>query len=224
MKNLLIVILCFTLLGCANQTQTTNAKVTAEKPQMSMEDYAKAGITEESIPNLKAVPVGAQAPDFTAKDQDGNAIQLSEMTQKGDVVLVFYRGYWCPICTKHLGEFVEELDAIRAKGAEVIAIAPEGSLNIDKTVKKTKLDIPFISDSDNEIMQKYGVAFKVTDEYNKKVKNFKGKTLNEINGQDDALLPIPATYIIGKGGKVKWSHFDPNYRERSEVADVLAQL
>ena len=71
---------------------------------------------------------------------------------------------------------------------------------------------------------KYGVGFKVNDMYQEKFKNFKGTTLEEVNGQSEAMLPVPATYVIGKDKKVKWVHFDPNYRERSAIDDIVKAL
>lgn len=40
--------------------------------------------------------LGSKAPDFKAKDQSGNEIRLKDLLKKGKVVLVFYRGQWCP--------------------------------------------------------------------------------------------------------------------------------
>ncbi len=203
---------------------TVQKKAKTQTSKISVEEYAKMGISEESIKNLNAISVGAPAPDFTAKDQAGNSIQLSRLTQKGDVVLVFYRGFWCGYCTKYLATYVEKLKTLEAKGVTVLAIAPEGEKNITKTIESTELEIPFISDNDHEIMDKYGVAFKVNEDYNQKVKKYKSQTLNEINGQEEAYLPIPATYIIGKDGKVKWAHFDPDYSKRATVEEVMANL
>ena len=50
---------------------------------------------------------GAKAPDFTGFDQNGNEIKLKDLVKKGPVVLVFYRGYWCPYCNKALKRLEE---------------------------------------------------------------------------------------------------------------------
>ena len=38
--------------------------------------------------------INSKAPDFKAKDQNGNEIVLRDIRKKGPVVLLFYRGYW----------------------------------------------------------------------------------------------------------------------------------
>ena len=231
-RTTLFIFMILIFAACANQESKQTAKkevstpeaLPQPEPELSVEELKKLGIDESSVNSIKAIPVGTQAPDFTAKDQSGNTIQLSEITKEKDVVLVFYRGYWCGYCTKNLATYVEKLEEIEAKGATVIAIAPEGETYRDETVKSTGLEIPFISDANHKIMDAYGVAFKVTDDYDAKIKKFKGKTLSEINNEEEAFLPIPATYIIGKDRTVKWSFFDPNYRERPDVEEIMAQL
>ncbi len=189
-------------------------------------DYGKFGVAESSFDKVKAVDVGQTAPDFKGKDQFGNEVSLSEELENGSVVLIFYRGYWCPYCTRYLGEYVARMEDIKAKGASIIAIAPEGEQYTKKSAEISGLEVPFISDSKNEILEKYGVAFEVNDAYNEKFNNWKkGETsIGEINGQETASLPIPATYIIGKDGKVKWVHFNPDYSERASVEEVIINL
>ena len=45
--------------------------------------------------------IASKAPDFKAKDQKGEEVRLKDLLKKGKVVLVFYRGYWCPFCTPY---------------------------------------------------------------------------------------------------------------------------
>jgi len=230
MQKLLFTLSIFTALLLTNCNEPTpktekTPETMAEKAETPEDiDYDKYGISEASIKNLNQIPVGESAPDFSGKDQNGNQIQLSEMTAEGDVVIVFYRGFWCGYCTKYLAEFTDKLDDFKSKGAQVIAIAPEGEKNIAQTVEKTGLEIPFISDGSGEIMRQYGVEFKVTEAMDKKFFDYKGFSLAEANEREEGVLPIPATYIIGKGGKVKWAHFDPNYSKRASIDDIFANL
>ena len=47
---------------------------------------------------------------------------------------------------------------------------------------------------------------------------------NENNNQEEAKLPVPATYIIGKDGLIKWRHFNYNYSQRASVKEILDNL
>ena len=82
--------------------------------------------------------INSKAPDFKAKDQNGNEIVLKDIRKKGPVVLLFYRGYWCPYCSKELQKLEDSLSLIKEKGAQIIAVTPEKQEGISKTLEKTK--------------------------------------------------------------------------------------
>ena len=169
--------------------------------------------------------INSKAPDFKAKDQNGNEIVLKDLRKKGPVVLVFYRGYWCPYCNKELQRLEDSLQLIRDKGAQLVAITPEKQEGVSKTVEKTKSSFSIISDDELKIMKAYDVAYQVDD---KTVSRYKMANVDLIanNGQKPGAvyLPVPAVYIIGKDGEVKYRFFDPNYKNRPFVKDILDNL
>src|ERR1700741_2216266 len=84
--------------------------------------------------------LNSKAPDFKAKDQNGNEVRLKDLIKKGNVVLVFYRGQWCPYCNKQLSRLKDSLHLIKAKGATLIAVTPEKPESVAITVEKTKAE------------------------------------------------------------------------------------
>jgi peroxiredoxin len=168
--------------------------------------------------------VNDKAPDFKAKDQSGKPVNLEEQLKKGPVVLVFYRGQWCPYCNKQLKKLEDSLSFITSKGATLIAITPEKPENISKTIKKTNASYPIVFDDGLVIMKKYDVAFEVD---KKTVERYKGYGIDftEVNGaNNNEHLPIPALFVIDKQGTIVFRHFDPDYTKRASVADILAHL
>ena len=167
---------------------------------------------------------GTLAPDFSGKDQDGNTISLSNMLKKGPVVLIFYRGYWCPVCNKHLDQFQQSLKAITNKGASVIAITPETNDGAGKTIEKNGLTFPVLSDKDYTIMDAYDVRFSVTKGYSNKIGTFLGTNIAQNNGDNQAYLPVPATYVIGTDRKIIKAYFDQNYKNRPTAEEIAENL
>jgi peroxiredoxin len=168
--------------------------------------------------------VGDLAPDFKSKDQKKNTVHLKSLLKKGPVVLVFYRGEWCPYCNKHLKTFEDSLMLIKSKGASVIAITPETPEYISKTIEKTQASFPIIYDHGLSIMKSYDVSFKLDD---KNIEVYKKYDLNfdvingEVNGPN---LPIPAVYVVDRKGKITYKYFEPNYKKRATIADILNHL
>ncbi len=169
------------------------------------------------------LPMGSPAPDFIATDQNGRELSLASLTQKGPVVILFYRGEWCPYCNKQLSEMQDSLALITGKGATVLAVTPETSENVAKTVAKTKTSFSIISDKGLKIMKAYQVAFAVDEATQKKYKGY-GIDFEKANGENKAVLPVPAVYVINKEGKIAFSYFDTNYRKRLSVKEIADRL
>jgi peroxiredoxin len=167
--------------------------------------------------------VGDIAPDFSGKDQNGKTFSLTDALKKGDVVMLFYRGQWCPHCNKQLSHFSDSLPLLTAKGAALLAITPETVENIKKTVDKTQTGFPVIEDEGLAIMKLYKVNFAVDEKTVTRYKGY-GIDFDKANGSNGANLPVPATYIIGKDRKIKYVFFNTDYKKRASVQDILDNL
>ena len=168
--------------------------------------------------------VGDKAPLFNLKDNAGKSIDLKNILKENkSVVLFFYRGQWCPHCNKHIKNLQDSLQLLSAKGAYVIGVSPETSSGIDQTIAKTKASFSIISDRDYKLMRAYKVDYVMepglADRYKKG-----GLDVAMANGQTDYVLPIPATYIINKEGKIKYVFFDKDYKKRPSVKNLIANL
>lgn len=166
---------------------------------------------------------GAKAPDFTAKDQHGNEINLKDLSKQGPVVIVFYRGYWSPFCNKELKSLADSLQLLKDKGATVIAISPETESNIDTTIKKTGAEFSILHDKDLKIMKAYNVAFEVPENTVTRYRNT-GIDITKINGTNGNNLPVPAVYIINKQRDVIWRFFETDYKKRPSVQTILNNI
>jgi peroxiredoxin len=168
-----------------------------------------------------AMKVGDKAPNFAAKDHSGKMINLKDLTKKGKVVVMFYRGAWCPYCNKYMSQLEANLPEFSAKNTMVIAITPEPEESISKAVEKSKSTFSVIYDKDRSIMKNWKVAYSMSDDMKTK---YKGYGLDLEKQQGDWMLPVPATYVIGKDGKIEFVHFDENYQKRAEVTEILKVL
>ena len=177
--------------------------------------------TETVYPD--GLKVGDMAPDFNAKDQNGKTISLKQALKNGPVVMLFYRGQWCPFCNKQLSRFSDSLFQLTAKGASLLAITLENAENVKKTIEKTKASFPVIEDEGLAIMKLYKVNFAVDENTISKYKGY-GIDFDKANGTNGTNLPVPATYIIGQNGKIKYVFFNTDYRKRASVLEILNNL
>ena len=168
--------------------------------------------------------INSKAPDFKAKDQNGVDINLKDIRKKGPVVIIFYRGNWCPYCNKELTRLQDSLQLITEKGAQVIAVTPEASEGIAKTIEKTKATFSIVHDEEMKIAKSYKVAYDVDERTTSRYKSF-GNDLLAVNQQKlKVVLPVPAVYIVNKEGSVTYRYFNEDYKKRPAIKDILAEL
>ncbi|QEE48482.1 AhpC/TSA family protein [Flavobacterium alkalisoli] len=175
----------------------------------------------KSIVKLQA---GDKAPDFSLVNATGNMITLSELLEKGKVVLTFYRGSWCPYCNLQLAYYQKYLDQIHDLGAELVAISPQTpdeSLNIKE---KNELNFEVLSDNGNIVARKFTTVFRNADEPLNTM-NELGLDFNSHYSDDSRELPIPAVFVIEKDLTVSFAKsIGGDYRNRVEVSEIINHL
>ena len=102
------------------------------------------------------VKEGNKAPDFTAKDQDGNKVKLSDYKGK-KVVLYFYPKDDTPGCTKEACSFRDADAVYAAKGIKVFGVSIDDEKSHQKFISKYQLPFDLLADTDKKIVEKYGV-------------------------------------------------------------------
>lgn len=171
-----------------------------------------------------AIKIGQHAPNFELPNAEGKTNSLDFLLANGPVVITFYRGNWCPYCNLQLRALQAKLDEIHALGATLVAISPQvpdGSLTNDEI---SNMEFTVLSDQDAKVALQYGVAWQVPGFLIEHMRVDRKLDLEKINNGNSNILPIPATFIIGKDSEVKWSYVNVDYRTRSEPDDIIEAL
>ena len=180
-------------------------------------------LSKANAQNPEPLFIGDKAPNFLALDQNENRVSLKDRLKEGPVIIVFYRGEWCPHCNRHMSQIQDSLSMILDAGASVIAITPEKGEKIEKTVSKTGASFSIVYDENHRIMDKYNVTFKLSG-WKRFIYGFAGININKASGNKHSALPVPATYIIAQDGTIFASHFNEDYSERMQVIEMLEVL
>lgn len=208
----------------SQQLREYNESARARLPQKVRDvmDDATAELRRSGLSD-RSRGVGDTAPDFVLPDANANLVTLSALWATGPVVLAFYRGGWCPYCSLELRALQSRLGEIAGAGATLVAVSPQTPDSSLSTVEKLALSFPVLSDVGNVVASSYGLVFSLPQELREVYAGF-GHDLPTTNGDDTFELPIPATYVIDRTGKVAWCHVDPDYTTRAEPDDVIAAL
>jgi peroxiredoxin len=171
----------------------------------------------------RAQGVGAAFPRRVLPDHLGRPVDLGALADAGPLVVMFYRGGWCPYCNLELRAYQRKLAAIRAVGARLVAVTPETPDNALGTAEKNDLAFAVLSDVTGTLADALGIRFRLSPEIEALYRKF-GHDLPTHNGDSEWSLPMPATYVVERGGRIAYAHVDPDYRRRAEPAEVLAAL
>lgn len=105
----------------------------------------------------------------------------------------------------------------------MVAISPQTPDNSLSTAEKNQLLYPVLSDSSLRAADAFGIAFEMPKELIDLYSSV-GNNLPVLNGNGRWVLPLPATYVIGRGGRILYAHIETDYRERAEPEHVLAAI
>lgn len=183
----------------------------------AMTQLSESGIIDN------ALKTGESAIPFELTNYIGTVVKLEELLANGPVVLTFYRGGWCPFCNLQLQSYQSAYAQIKALGAELVAISPQLNDSTNTTNEKGNLEFVLLSDDKGKVADQYGLLYTLPADLAELYKNF-GIDLITYNGTEKETLPLTATYIIGKDGKIKYSFIDLDYKKRMEPQQIIDEL
>ena len=204
------------LFGCASNDTTD----TAEQPRDTLAEAPALAMLPDDASAVSPLGVGDRAPAATLRDLDGRNVNLADRYRAQPTVLVFYRGGWCPYCTRHLAELALVEDDLRELGYRIIAVSPDRPEKLRDSLDDTELGYELLSDSRVVLASAFGVAFRLDDGTVRQYSGF-GIDLTDASGESHQVLPVPAVFIIDQGGIIRYTHHDANYRERLSGSELL---
>lgn len=213
----------------AERIKELNKKLFTGKDAIKIDpqDQAAMAMAEAELaaklpsPGLK---VGAKAPNFALNNAHGKKVRLNRLLQKGPVILVFYRGAWCPYCNIELHALNESLPNFKKFGATLVAVTPQTPDKSLEQVNKDGYPFEILSDLDDKVMKAYKLYWEVSPELDAAYKHSFSLDIAAFNGAGRRGLPVPGTFVIDKSGIVRAAFADTDYKKRMEPADILAAL
>ncbi|WP_372594761.1 peroxiredoxin-like family protein [Actinotalea sp.] len=195
----------------------------AASPETRAQRLAAVAAVAASGIDRTAVAVGDLAPAFTLPDATGRAVALSSLLEHGPVVLSFYRGGWCPYCTLELRALQAAMPRLSAAGGTLVAISPEAPDSSLSTAEKAGLEFAVLSDTEGSTITAYGLRFTV-DAVTREVLTEAEAKAARARGTTTEILPVPATYVVGTDGVVRYAFVDTDHRRRAEPDDLVAAV
>jgi len=146
------------------------------------------------------VNVGEKAPSFELPDHQGQPWNLSGQLEAGPVMLVFYRGDWCPYCNGQLVSFARQYGEFERRGAQVAAISVDPPENSVETIGKLMLPFPLLGDPRGDLAKLYGLW----------------------DGEES--VAVPAIVVVDRSGEIRYLYAGADFADRPGDEEVFAAL
>jgi peroxiredoxin len=158
-------------------------------------------------------------PPFVLPDDAGQMVSLEELLDRGPVAVTFHRGHWCPYCRININALVEAHRELRASGGQIVAIMPDLQKFVAELKSESNVPFPILTDMDNGYALSLNLTIWVGAEVQKMMEG--RRDLPTFQGNSSWMLPIPATFVVGRDGLIRARFIDPNYRNRMMISDML---
>ncbi len=201
-----------------------NAAKRESMPAEVLETMATATseLKDSGIEN-QVLRAGDRIPEFSLPNQHGEIRRFADYLAESPVVLNIYRGGWCPYCNFEMKALADALPEIEAAGARLIGMSPETPERAQDTAARNNIGIEILSDAGNVVSEKMGLVFSLAEEL-RPIYLGAGLDIPAYNGDDTFMLPVPATYIVGSDGVIKFDFVNADYTQRLEPQDIVAIL
>jgi len=148
-------------------------------------------------------------------------VRSSDLLALGPLVIKFFRGRWCSYCVTELEAWRDLYGTVREREGLLVAIGPQIGRQSDFMAGQHGLPFPVLHDPGNLVAEKFGLVYTVP-EYHRAYYLSILVNIPFVNGDKSWRLPLPATYVIGRDGRVLFAEAHADFRVRPEPEEALA--
>ena len=144
--------------------------------------------------------VGSTVPSFELPDQQDYPWSLSGQLEVCPVVLVFYRGDWCPYCNGQLASYARKWNEFERRGTQLAGISVDPPANNARMVGKLLIPYPLLSDAKGEVARACGLW------------------------NEEENVATPAVVVVDRSGEVSYLYVGSDFADRPTDEELFAAL
>ncbi len=178
---------------------------------------------KDSGAGTRAPRTGDAMPPFVLPDENGRLVSLEQTIERGPIAVTFHRGHWCPWCRITVNALARVHSKIAEAKGQVIAIMPDRQPFAIEFKREASSPFPVLIDMDNGYALSLNLAIWIGPDLERLLTSY-DRTLPAYQDNDSWMLPIPATFVVGRDGIIRAQFIDPDFRRRMTVEALLDAL
>ncbi|MGE0321804.1 MAG: peroxiredoxin-like family protein [Polyangiaceae bacterium] len=205
----------------ASVTTSPSSSSEAEKPKQPMAKETSDTPTDHlgKLPDGVGLEVGSALPTLKLKSSKDDEVDVNALAKTGPLMLVFYRGGWCPFCNYQIHSLAKAYPEFQKRGVTPVAISVDLPSEASKTQSSWEIPFPVLSDPELVAHKAFNVLNQLDDAGLAKLKGY-GIDVEARSGQKHHTIAIPSIFIIDDG-KVAWAHAETDYKTRPSTTQLL---
>ena len=176
---------------------------------------------------IRPLEKGDAAPRFVVETVDGAPFEFDPGELERPVLLLTFRGGWCPYCNMYLADMRHYIPDVQAMGVDVLFLSGDradrlfASLSADTQDDIAGLGYTLLSDADAQAAIALGIAFRASDRTINRRRE-KGEDIAASSMLRHGVLPVPAVFAIDRHGVIQFAYTNADYKVRLPGAELLA--
>lgn len=194
---------------------------------VSVQDADAEVPVADSAAAIQPLRAGNRAPGFVVETVTNQLFEFDPKRLERPVILLVFRGGWCPFCNLYLAEMRDVIPEIRGMGVDVLFLSGDrpdllfASLKSETQKDIDGLDYTILSDADAQAAIALGIAFKASD-FTLKRRAEKGDDIAGSAMAKHGVLPVPSVFAIDKQGVIRFAYINADFRIRLPAGELLA--
>lgn len=185
----------------------------------------RANTVANAANEIRPLTLGQSAPALLVRAVDGSEVTIDARQTERPMLVITFRGGWCPYCNFHLAELRNVIPELEDAGVDVIFLSgdrPEllfDSLSLETRESIAELDYSIYSDAEGHAATALGIAFRAAESTIQRRRE-KGQDIDGSSMDRRRILAVPSVFVIDARGIIRFVYANPNYKIRLPAKDI----
>ena len=148
---------------------------------------------------------------------------MNDLWEDQALMVVFYRGGWCPYCNMQIRELSDDYAAFEEQGVMPVLISVDKPEVAALTTETYEIPFPVLSDSDLAAHEEFNVVYKLTAQEIQRAES-RGRDFGDWSGRDHETIAIASSFLVDSDGVVQWSTVLQDYTSRPTVEQLMTAI
>jgi peroxiredoxin len=213
------IIFSFFLLSIFLLPVSAELKIAAAEKATNTTTHDELGRNE----NDHGLKAGESVPAFESNTYDGESINLDNLLANGSIMVIFYRGGWCPFCNYQVRQITQAFDKFQQRNVTPVLISVDNTDGAMLIKEAYEIPFPVLSDSNLAAHESFKTVIELGNSKYEKYKKF-GVDLEAWSGLEHHKMAAPGIFLVNGEAQVLWSHVALDFKTRPNVEQLLSVI